>query len=61
MELDDLVKDWHHNAARKFEDAKFEKTGHGRRALEHAAMCYFNCAQELKKVLASSPRPSASP
>lgn len=57
--LDTLAAAWEHTARRKFLDAEGESSEAGRRFIEHGAMCYFNCAQELKAALAdASPRPS---
>ena len=58
-----LVQKWEQRARRAFESATQEKTAFGRRFIEHGAMCYFNCAQDLRAAVQadSSPRPSATP
>jgi hypothetical protein len=53
-ELSQLVLEWEQIAKRKFYDAQREKDPMGRRLIEHGAMCYFNCAQELRGVLCAS-------
>jgi hypothetical protein len=58
-ELSQLVREWEQIAKRKFYDAQCEKDPMGRRLIEHGAMCYFNCAQDLREYLnASSLQPS---
>lgn len=55
-----LVEKWENLARRAFFDAEHEKDPMGKRLIEHGAMCYFNCAQELKAVQALiSLQPSA--
>lgn len=49
-----LISQWLHIAKSKFFQAKYEKDPMWKRLIEHGAICYFNCAQELKKVLSSS-------
>ena len=45
-----IADNWLRIARRKFVDAETE-AGDGKRLVEHGAMCYFNCAEELKAVL----------
>lgn len=54
-----LIAEWEHRARRKFIDAEKERDPMGRRLIEHGAMCYFNCAQELRAAAqgAASPPP----
>jgi len=49
--LNDLAAKWERSARRKFLDASQEKTPEGKRALEHCAICYLNCAHELSEAL----------
>jgi hypothetical protein len=46
-----LIFDWEGIARNKFIDANLEGDEIGKRFIEHGAICYFNCAQELKKAL----------
>lgn len=46
-----LPAKWEGTARRKFIDAAREENEMGKKLIEHGAMCYFNCAQELKKAL----------
>lgn len=50
-DLKQLAEKWESLVRRKFYDAKFEKDAMGKRLIEHGAVCYFNCAQELKEAL----------
>ena len=53
-----LIEEWERIARRAFYDAEYEKDPMGKRLIEHGAMCYFNCIQQLKAVQASiSPQP----
>lgn len=52
LELLKLVQKWERTAAKKFKDAEHEDT-FGKRFIEHGAMCYYNCAQDLKKTIES--------
>ena len=47
-----LVEKWENIARHKFYDASKDKDPMGKRFLENGAMCYFNCAQQLKEVQA---------
>ena len=47
--LKQLAETWRKRAAHKFRDAKLEKVAIGKRLIEHGAMCYFNCSEELRK------------
>lgn len=42
-----LALRWMRLAGLKFQDAKREPDAMGARLIEHGAVCYFNCAQEL--------------
>ena len=53
QKLEALFNTWEKRARNKFLSAEFEKDAMGRRLIEHGAMCYFNCAQELKEALAA--------
>ena len=53
MSFNDLIARWEQTARRAFMDAKKEKDPMGKRVIENKAMCYFNCSNELKAVLAS--------
>lgn len=50
-ELVSLVEKWKRIAAIKFEHAKGEETDFGKRFIEHGAVCYFNCANELEQLI----------
>lgn len=54
MELLDLAEKWEHSAKNRFLAAEQEKDEFGKRFIEHGALCYFNCAQELRGFLTSS-------
>lgn len=57
-----LCLTWEQRARSKFRSAEHEEGAMGRRLIEHGAMCYFNCAQELRKALAApSPPPQEVP
>lgn len=61
-ELQELVHQWERQARRKFADAARENDPIGKRLIEHGAMCYFNCSQDLKEALSElSPPSSATP
>ena len=56
-----LIEEWENRARRAFLNAEQEKDPMGKRLIEHGAICYFNCAQELKAVQALiSVQPSAT-
>jgi hypothetical protein len=46
-----LIDEWEGYARRAFVNAERESDPMGKRLIEHGAMCYFNCAQELKKAV----------
>lgn len=46
-----LRRKWLLLAQSKMVSAKNEPNPIGRRLIEHGAMCYFNCAEELKCLL----------
>jgi hypothetical protein len=53
-----LAEQWMTRASRKFRDAAGEQNADGKRLIEHGATCYFNCSEELRKLvdeLQSSP------
>ena len=52
-ELQNLIEKWQRIAAKKFKDAKFEKTDFGKQFVEHGAVCYFNCANDLQNLIKS--------
>lgn len=51
QKLEGLCSTWEQRARNKFRSAELEKDAMGRRLIEHGAMCYFNCAQELREAL----------
>jgi hypothetical protein len=56
-----LAENWLRIARRKFVDAETESYPAGKRLIEHGALCYLNCAEELKAALhASAPQVSAT-
>lgn len=60
--LNCLVAQWKHLAKCKFQSAQHEKDPMGKRLIEHGAICYLNCARELKEALAAlSPQEQANP
>ncbi len=48
-----LIDKWNQKARRAFRSAETEPDVMGKRLIEHGAMCYFNCANDLTEVLAS--------
>lgn len=61
-QLQQLADKWDEIARSKFMSAKQERQAMQKSAIEHGAWCYFNCAQELRRCLASpAPEPSAKP
>lgn len=46
--LKGLVTQWEGVARRKFSDAAVESDPMGKRLIEHGAVCYWNCAQQLR-------------
>ena len=46
-----LIEKWKGMAKRKFEAVDHESDPFGKRFLEHGAICYFNAACELQKIL----------
>jgi hypothetical protein len=60
-----LIEKWERIASKKFADAdadKKQRDEFGYRFISHGAMCYYNCATELREFLAStSPLSSAIP
>jgi hypothetical protein len=49
-----LIEQWENRARCKFQSAEEKPDGATREFIEHGAMCYFNCAQELRAALASA-------
>jgi len=47
----EIIKTWRKRAGRKFKDAAIEKNVMGKRLIEHGAMCYFNCSEELQTLV----------
>lgn len=61
MTPQELIEKWENNARRKWSDAAQETVPMGRRLIEHGAICYQNCARELREALIYvSPQPSAT-
>jgi len=56
-----LCEAWEKLARCKFISADAEKNPMGKQFIEHGAMCYFNCAQELRKVLEVPLQPKSEP
>lgn len=55
-----LAEKWKQRARSKVRSASFESSDFGRRFIEHGAMCYANCADELIEALSSlEPQTSA--
>lgn len=50
-----LARTWEERSRRKLECGAQAEDGMGRRMVEHGAMCYFNCAQELREALGQDP------
>ncbi len=46
-----LLQQWEQQIKRRMESALQEDSDHGRRLIEHGAVCIFNCAMELREVL----------
>ena len=49
--LENLIAKWNQRAGRAFEDAQHEKSKMGKQLIEHGAMIYFNCTNDLKEAL----------
>jgi len=49
--LQQLANDWERIAASKFASADHEPDPMGKRLIEHGAICYWNCAQQLRKAI----------
>jgi hypothetical protein len=60
VELVKLIEKWRVRARRKFHDAKLEPDVMGRKLIEHGALCYFNCSEELQTLVDALPS-SATP
>jgi hypothetical protein len=62
--IEDLPARWDVWAKNRFRDAgRYPKDSMERRFIEHGAMCYLNCVDELRKALKGEPlpEPSATP
>lgn len=46
-----LAEKWERISQRRLYDMQFEKAEYGKEMLRATAMCYFNCASELRKAL----------
>lgn len=51
MTFIELAEIWENIARRKFHDADRTEDTIEKRGITHGAMCYFNCASELREVL----------
>ena len=56
MEIDfekliDLAKSWEQQSKIRFQNAEHEKNDMGKRLIEHGAVCYFNCSEQLKSLV----------
>lgn len=59
-ELEALTESWERRARAAFRSAdRYEQGSIERRFIEHGAMCYFNCCEELRVAIQSGalPRP----
>jgi hypothetical protein len=50
----ELVNRWEKMARRKWNDSLSEENPMGKKVIEAGALCYQNCAQELRKALESA-------
>ncbi|GEM_PF-5162522 len=52
-QLRELARRWAHTARCKFKSAEEQppEEEFGKRFIEHGAMCYYNCYQELEQLL----------
>jgi len=57
MPFNSLVAHWENLARRKFLDAEQETDPMGKKLIEHGAVCYFNCARQLRQALHSGDMP----
>lgn len=46
-----LLQLWNHQISKRMESARHEANAHGRQAIEHGAVCIYNCAMELRQIL----------
>ena len=53
VQLRQLLQQWDHQIAKRMESARHEANAHGRQAIEHGAVCIYNCAMELRHILSS--------
>ena len=49
--LTELLRQWDQQIKKRMDNAKHENTEHGRRFIEYGAVCIFNCAMDLKRLL----------
>ena len=54
-QLNKLIKNWENIAKFAFLSAKRQTGSFDKRFIEHGAMCYINCASELKQALSAFP------
>ena len=52
-QLQELLQQWRHQITTRMESATHETNAHGRQAIEHGAVCIYNCAIELGHILNS--------
>lgn len=52
--LKDLIEKWERISRRKFFDADDEDDKMRKILIQHGAMCYFNCANDLREALGCS-------
>ena len=57
QQLFNLIERWENFARSSFHSASSQQDDFGRRFIEHGAMCYVNCATDLKKALTSDDLP----
>ena len=53
VQLQELLLQWDQQIAKRMESARHETNAHGRQAIEHGAVCIYNCAMELRQILSS--------
>lgn len=58
-ELMKLVLSWEHSARQQFRCSDSTSEEIGKRVMDHGAMVYFNCSQQVRSILCGiSPPPS---
>ena len=61
-QLTTLAKAWVRRSANKFRNSDLEEMEFGKRFIQHGAICYWNCANELQELLKSwNPAPDFKP